>query len=64
MKRTEMIRRLTDRADGGEPWDMIVVGGGATGVGGGGAKGLLSIATTRSVDRDWPSQQLCAIVGC
>lgn len=33
MKRSEMIRRLTDRADGGEPWDMIVVGGGATGVG-------------------------------
>ncbi|MDX1493852.1 MAG: glycerol-3-phosphate dehydrogenase/oxidase [Longimicrobiales bacterium] len=28
-----MIRRLRERADGGTPWDIIVIGGGATGVG-------------------------------
>lgn len=33
MKRSEMTRHLTDRAERGEPWDLIVIGGGATGVG-------------------------------
>lgn len=33
MKRSDMIRRLTERSQGGEPWDVIVIGGGATGVG-------------------------------
>ena len=30
MKRSEMIARLHDR---GKPWDMLIIGGGATGVG-------------------------------
>ena len=30
MNREEMISRILDRT---EPWDMLVVGGGATGVG-------------------------------
>jgi glycerol-3-phosphate dehydrogenase len=28
-----MLRRIDDRADEGRPWDIIVIGGGATGVG-------------------------------
>lgn len=33
MNRAEMMRRLQERADDGTPWDLIVIGGGATGVG-------------------------------
>jgi len=33
MKRSEMLRRVRNRSDDGRPWDVIVVGGGATGVG-------------------------------
>ena len=33
MNRDEMLRRLEERAAEGQPWDMIVIGGGATGIG-------------------------------
>lgn len=33
MNRSEMIRRIADRTERAEPWDLIVIGGGATGVG-------------------------------
>ena len=33
MNRDEMLRRLEERAADGQPWDMIVIGGGATGIG-------------------------------
>lgn len=33
MNRSDMLRSVLDRAESGEPWDMIVIGGGATGVG-------------------------------
>ncbi|MGI9628686.1 MAG: FAD-dependent oxidoreductase, partial [Longimicrobiales bacterium] len=33
MNRHEMLRRLEDRAESDRPWDMIVIGGGATGIG-------------------------------
>ena len=33
MNRHEMIRRIDDRAEENRPWDIVVIGGGATGVG-------------------------------
>lgn len=33
MNRTDMLRRVRERATEGTPWDIIVIGGGATGVG-------------------------------
>jgi glycerol-3-phosphate dehydrogenase len=33
MRREEMLRKIRERADRGEPWDIAVVGGGATGMG-------------------------------
>src|SRR5579862_574690 len=33
MLREEMVRRVHERAAAGEPWDIAVIGGGATGVG-------------------------------
>ncbi|MEX2465338.1 MAG: glycerol-3-phosphate dehydrogenase/oxidase [Gemmatimonadota bacterium] len=33
MNRTDMLQRIDDRLRDGDPWDMIVIGGGATGVG-------------------------------
>lgn len=33
MNRSEMLERVDGRADTGSPWDLIVIGGGATGVG-------------------------------
>jgi glycerol-3-phosphate dehydrogenase len=33
MLREEMIQRLRERSRAGEPWDIVVVGGGATGMG-------------------------------
>lgn len=33
MRRDEMLRRIRERASTGEPWDIAVVGGGATGMG-------------------------------
>src|SRR6202167_2018192 len=33
MRREEMLRKIRERAEAGEPWDIAVIGGGATGVG-------------------------------
>lgn len=33
MKRAEMLRHIEERAERGVPWDIIVIGGGATGIG-------------------------------
>jgi glycerol-3-phosphate dehydrogenase len=33
MRREEMLRKIRERADRGEPWDIAVIGGGATGMG-------------------------------
>ncbi len=33
MRREEMVQRLRDRAARQEPWDLVVIGGGATGMG-------------------------------
>jgi len=33
VNRDEMMRRVAERAEEGDPWDMAIVGGGATGVG-------------------------------
>jgi glycerol-3-phosphate dehydrogenase len=33
MRREEMLRKVRERAVAGEPWDIAVIGGGATGVG-------------------------------
>jgi glycerol-3-phosphate dehydrogenase len=33
MRREEMLRKIRERAATGEPWDIAVIGGGATGVG-------------------------------
>src|SRR5450631_4834247 len=33
MHREEMVRRIQERAKKNEPWDIAVIGGGATGVG-------------------------------
>ena len=33
MRRDEMVRRIRERAQQGEPWDIAVIGGGATGMG-------------------------------
>ena len=33
MRRDEMLRRIRERADRSEPWDIAVIGGGATGMG-------------------------------
>src|SRR5947208_1491164 len=33
MRREEMLRKIRERAAAGEPWDIAVIGGGATGVG-------------------------------
>ncbi|MGD2070015.1 MAG: glycerol-3-phosphate dehydrogenase/oxidase [Gemmatimonadota bacterium] len=33
MNRDEMLRRVHERADRGERWDLVIIGGGATGVG-------------------------------
>ncbi|MFP5250364.1 MAG: FAD-dependent oxidoreductase [Acidobacteriota bacterium] len=33
MRRDEMLRRIRERANQGEPWDIAVIGGGATGMG-------------------------------
>ena len=33
MRRDEMLRRIRERASQGEPWDIAVIGGGATGMG-------------------------------
>lgn len=33
MNRPDMLRAVRDRAETGEPWDLIIIGGGATGVG-------------------------------
>ena len=33
MRRDEMLHRIRTRAESGEPWDIAVIGGGATGVG-------------------------------
>ena len=33
MRREEMLRRIRERSATGEPWDIAVIGGGATGVG-------------------------------
>ena len=33
MRREEMLRKVRERAAAGEPWDIAVIGGGATGVG-------------------------------
>ena len=33
MNRQDMLERIHDRTETGDPWDLIVVGGGATGVG-------------------------------
>lgn len=33
MRREEMLHRIRERADRGEPWDIAVIGGGATGMG-------------------------------
>ena len=33
MRRGEMLQRVRERAAGGVPWDMAIIGGGATGVG-------------------------------
>jgi glycerol-3-phosphate dehydrogenase len=33
MRRDEMVRRIRERAEKGEPWDVAVIGGGATGMG-------------------------------
>lgn len=33
MNRSEMLRRLNERAAEGQPWDIVVIGGGATGIG-------------------------------
>ena len=33
MRREEMLRKIRERADRGEPWDISVIGGGATGMG-------------------------------
>lgn len=33
MRRDEMLRRIRERAGSGKPWDIAIIGGGATGVG-------------------------------
>ena len=33
MRREEMLRRIRERAEQGDPWDIAVIGGGATGMG-------------------------------
>jgi glycerol-3-phosphate dehydrogenase len=33
MRREEMLRKIREHADRGEPWDIAVIGGGATGMG-------------------------------
>lgn len=33
MRREEMVRRVRERANQGKPWDIAIIGGGATGVG-------------------------------
>jgi len=33
MRREEMLRKIRERADRGEPWDIAIIGGGATGMG-------------------------------
>ena len=33
MRREEMVRRIRERAEQGDPWDIAVIGGGATGMG-------------------------------
>ena len=33
MNRPDMLQRIHDRLESGDPWDLIVIGGGATGVG-------------------------------
>jgi glycerol-3-phosphate dehydrogenase len=33
MRREEMLRRIRERSDSGTPWDIAVIGGGATGAG-------------------------------
>ena len=33
MNRSEMLRRVRERADAGGVWDIVVIGGGATGLG-------------------------------
>ena len=33
MRREEMVRRVRERAQSGQPWDIAVIGGGATGAG-------------------------------
>lgn len=33
MQREAMVRRIRERAASGEPWDLVVIGGGATGMG-------------------------------
>jgi len=33
MRRDEMVRRIRERAEQGDPWDIAVIGGGATGMG-------------------------------
>src|SRR3569833_2668625 len=33
MRRVEMLRRIRERAERNEPWDIAVIGGGATGMG-------------------------------
>jgi glycerol-3-phosphate dehydrogenase len=33
MNRPAMLNRVLERSESGEPWDVIVIGGGATGAG-------------------------------
>ena len=33
MNRSEMLRRVRERTDAGSSWDIVVIGGGATGLG-------------------------------